>query len=599
MIKLLSGNEAVARGAWEAGVRVSSAYPGTPSTEIQENFAHYPNVYAEWAPNEKVAMDVAVGACYAGSRAFTSMKHVGLNVAMDGFMASAMTGVEAGLVVISADDPSMHSSQNEQDNRNLAKFARIPCLEPSDSQSAKDLMIAAYDLSEMFDTPVMLRMTTRVCHSTSTVDLGERREHEQTPEQTEKFVRNLSKYCMVPGNAVRRMPQLEQRIKDLTEYAENFKYNIIEAGDSELGIVTSGISYQYAKEIFPNASILHLGMSYPLPEGMIRRFAASVKRVIVLEELTPFIEDAIRLMGIPVEGKSIFPSIGEFNPTIIRESAIKAGLLPAEAHVDVLSIDAGQLPGRPPVLCPGCPHRAAFFSLSKLKVPVNGDIGCYTLGMVPPLNALHTVGAMGMGMSVAHGALKGGSPEQHVAVVGDSTLFHSGIPALLNIIYNQSPVVTLVMDNRITGMTGHQDNPATGRTLQGQPAPEIDIEALVRALGFKHVKTVEAYDVKEVDDSLKEMLALKEPAVLITREPCALLPEARKRWHKMVVDPSICNGCTMCFRIGCPAISKSDELDEKYERPKALINPEMCVGCEVCAQVCPRKAIHKLEEAVV
>lgn len=598
MIKLLSGNEAVARGAWEAGVKVTSAYPGTPSTEIQENFAHYPNVYAEWAPNEKVAMDVALGASYAGSRAFTSMKHVGLNVALDGFMAGAMTGVEAGLMVVSADDPSMHSSQNEQDNRNIAKLARIPCLEPSDSQSAKDLTIAAFDISERFDTPVMLHMTTRVCHSASAVELGERVEHDQTPEQKQQFVRNLAKYCMVPANANKAHPRIEARIADLAEFAETFEFNIIEPGDSDLGIVTSGIAYQYAKEVFPNASVLHLGMSHPLPAKKIADFAAGVKRLIVLEELDPIIENGIRLMGIEVEGKSIFPIIGEFNPTIVRNCAIDAGLLPEETRVPVLNIDVGPLPGRPPVLCPGCPHRAPFFSLSKLKVPVNGDIGCYTLGMVPPLNALHTVGAMGMGVSIAHGATKGGSPEQHVAVIGDSTLFHSGIPALINVIYNQSPVLTIIMDNRITGMTGHQDNPLTGRTLQGQPAPEIDLEALVRALGFKHVKTVEAYDVPEVDKSIKVFLALKEPAVLITREPCALLPQSRKRWHKMTVDTSICNGCTMCFRIGCPAISKSDELDEKYQRPKAYINPDMCVGCEVCAQVCPRKAIHKLEETV-
>lgn len=596
MIKLLSGDEAVARGAWEAGVKVSSAYPGTPSTEIQENFARYPNVYAEWAPNEKVAMDAAIGAAYAGTRAFTSMKHVGLNVAMDSFMYASMTGVEAGLLIISADDPAMHSSQNEQDNRNLAKFARIPCLEPSDSQEAKDLTIAAFGISERFDTPVMLRMTTRICHSTSAVELGERMEWEMKPERKEKFPRNPAKYVMVPGNAMKRHPVIEQRIKDLAEFAETFPFNVIVEGSEELGIITAGVSYQYAREVFPGASFLHLGMTHPLPEEMIRRFAASVRRLIVVEELDPFIEDAVHLMGIKVEGKSIFPLTGELDPRVVRESAVKAGLLPESESVPLANVDAGSLPARPPVLCPGCPHRPAFFALSKLKVPVNGDIGCYTLGLIPPLSALHTCGCMGAGIAVAHGAVKGGSPERHVAVIGDSTFFHSGIPALINTLYNQSPVVTIIMDNRITGMTGHQQNPATGQTLQGKPAPEVDIEAVVRALGFKHVKTVPALQVKEVEATLKEYLALDEPAVLITREPCALLPESRKKWHPMVVDADICNGCTMCFRIGCPAISKSDELDEKFQRPKALIDASMCTGCEVCAQVCPRDAIHFLDE---
>ncbi|HVN55052.1 MAG TPA: indolepyruvate ferredoxin oxidoreductase subunit alpha [Anaerolineaceae bacterium] len=593
MVTMLSGNEAVARGAWEAGAEVASAYPGTPSTEILENFARFPGVYAEWATNEKVAVDVAIGAAYAGRRAFSTMKHVGLNVAADSFMYASMTGIEGGLVIVSADDPAMHSSQNEQDNRTFAKFARIPCLEPSDSQQAKDMMIAAFELSERFDTPVLLRMTTRVCHSMSAVELGERPllpEDGKSPKER-KFPRNVAKYVMVPGNAVKRHPVIEERMREIASFAETFSFNQVEPGEKSLGMITSGVSYQYVKEVFPHASVLHLGMSWPLPENMIREFAASVGRVIVVEELDPFIEEAVRLMGIRAEGKSIFPITGEFDPRVVRENAIRAGLLPESAHVPLVGVSTGDLPSRPPVLCPGCPHRGAFYVLSKLKVPVNGDIGCYTLGLFHPLNAIHTCGCMGAGIGVAHGALKAGTSERMVAVIGDSTFFHTGIPALLNVVYNQSPVITVIMDNRITGMTGHQENPGTGRTLQNKEAPVVEIEPLVRALGVKHVRTVEAFEVAEIEKTLKEFLKLDEPSVLITREPCALLPEARKLWVPLEVLSEACNGCTLCFRVGCPAILKSDELDEKTRRPKALIDASQCTGCEVCAQICPRDAI--------
>jgi indolepyruvate ferredoxin oxidoreductase alpha subunit len=591
--QLLSGNEAIARGAWEAGVAVASAYPGTPSTEILENFGRYPNVYAEWAPNEKVAVDVAVGAAYAGRRSLAAMKHVGVNVAADSVFYASMTGLEAGLVIVTADDPAMHSSQNEQDNRRYAKFARIPCVEPSDSQEAKDLVGVALEISEQFDTPVFLRVTTRICHSSAPVELGE--QHPVEPRRDD-FPRDPAKYVMVPANARRKHPVIEERIRQLAQFAETFPFNRVEWGDTDspagrLGIVTCGVAYQYAKEIFPQASILRLGMTYPLPPDLIRDFAARVDRLIVIEELDPFLEEEIKLLGIACEGKSIFPMTGEFDPRIVRQSAIEAGLLPESARVPVMALDKPEIPPRPPVLCPGCPHRATFHLLNKRKVAVAGDIGCYTLGLVPPLSSIHTCGCMGAGIGVAHGASQAGIGERMVAVVGDSTFFHTGMPALANVAYNRSDVLTIILDNRTTGMTGHQGNPGTGRTLQMQEVPPLELEPLVRALGIERVKTVSAFDVQALDDTLKEFLKAEGPSVLIAREECALLPTARKRWLPLRVIADKCNGCTMCFRIGCPAILKSDELDEKTQRPKALIDERQCTGCEVCAQVCPRKAI--------
>jgi indolepyruvate ferredoxin oxidoreductase alpha subunit len=605
--RLLSGNEAVARGAWEGGVVLAAGYPGTPSTEILEEFARLPGVYAEWSPNEKVALDVAIGAAYAGRRALATMKHVGVNVAADALFYAAITGLEAGLVIVSADDPAMHSSQNEQDNRNYARFARVPCLEPSDSQEARDLTVAGLVLSEQFDTPVLLRLTTRICHSSSPVELGERT---CRPPAIDRFPRNPAKYVMIPGNARRRHPLVERRLADLAEFANTFPFNRVEMRDPALGIVTCGVAYQYAREVFPAASILKLGMSHPLPARLVREFARQVDRLIVLEELDPFLEENVRLLGVEVyrgpdpaltpspsprgigeSGKAIFPICGELDPRVVRDSAINAGLLPESARMPVVSVDPGPLPPRPPVLCPGCPHRAAFYVLHKLKLPVNGDIGCYTLGVVPPLSSIDTCGCMGASIGVAHGAMKAGSPERHVAVIGDSTFFHTGIPALINVIYNRSPVITLIMDNRVTGMTGHQDNPGTGRTLQQQVTTRLELEPLVRALGIRHVTTVDAYDVDVIEAKLEEFLALDEPSVLICQHECVLLPEARRQWWPLAVVAGKCNGCTLCFRLGCPAILKSDELDARTRRPKAQIGPRLCTGCEVCAQLCPRNAI--------
>ncbi len=594
---LLSGNEAIARGAYESGVRVAAAYPGTPSTEILETLARYSEVYAEWAPNEKVAMDVAIGAAYAGSRAMAVMKHVGLNVAADAFFYAAMTGMEAGLVVVSADDPFMHSSQNEQDNRRYAKFARVPCLEPSDSQEAKELVGVALEISEEFDSPVLLRITTRIAHSYTLVELGERKAEERMEPPSYRIDR--VKYVMVPGNARRRHPIAEERIVKLRTFAENFPYNRVEMNGRSLGIVTNGVAYQYAKEVFPQASFLRLGMTYPLPEKMVRDFAAQVGRLIVVEELDPFIEEEIRLMGIGVEGKSIFPSCGEFDPHLVRQSAIRAGLLPASEAVETREVEETKgLPMRPPILCPGCPHRGLFVTTKKLDLVVNGDIGCYTLGFLPPLSALHTCGCMGASIGQAHGVSKAGIAQKHVAVIGDSTFFHAGLPALLNVAYNRSDTIVIILDNRTTAMTGHQEHPGTGVTLKGEQTKAVEVEDVAKAFGIKRVYTVDPYNLKEVESALRDCLAADGPAVVISRRECALLPEARKAWRPIKVIEERCNGCGLCFGIGCAAIVKSERLDEKTERAKAWIDPLLCTGCEICAQVCARKAILFREQMI-
>jgi len=604
--RLLSGNEAVAYGAWEAGVAVASGYPGTPSTEILEHFARLPNVYAEWAPNEKVAMDVAVGAAYAGKRALSTMKHVGVNVAADTLFYASMTGSEAGLVFVSADDPAMHSSQNEQDNRNYAKFARIPCLDPADSQEAHDFTISAFEISEQFDTPVLLRMTTRICHTSTPVEVGS---EQRPPKPYDRYPRNPAKYVMIPGNARHRHPVIEERISTLARFAEDYRFNRMEVRSTSLGIIAGGLAYQYARDVFPEASILKLGMVYPLPVRLIHDFAKKMERVIVLEELDPFIEEQVRLMGISLYPpsatypmtKSIFPIFGEFNAKIVHQSALNAGLLDKHAVENPVTkkqthdLDHAEveLPNRPPVLCAGCPHRSTFYILSKLGLPVNGDIGCYTLGVVSPLNAIHTCGCMGASIGVAHGGAVAKDRERHIAVIGDSTFYHTGIPALIGVAYNHSNVITIILDNVITGMTGHQGNPGTGDTLLGYQSQTVNLEDLVRAIGIERVTTIDAFDVHAIEKTLKGWLKDEEPAVLIVRHECALLPSERAKWEPWTVIAEDCNGCALCFRIGCPAIIKSEELDAKYQRPLAEIDPLLCTGCEICAQICPRDAIVK------
>ncbi len=597
MKKLLSGNEAIARGAYESGVVIAAAYPGTPSTEILENIVQYPEIASEWAPNEKVALDVAIGAAYAGARSMAVMKHVGLNVAADSFFYASMTGMEAGLVLVSADDPAMHSSQNEQDNRRYCKFARVPCLEPSDSQEAKEMVGVALAISEQFDTPVVLRITTRIAHSHTLVELAERQA--SLEEGQREYHIDRAKYVMVPGNARRRHPVIEERVGRLAAFAETFPYNRLEMGDSSLGIITNGIAYQYVREVFPTASVLRLGMTYPLPQDLIQEFAGKVERLIVVEELDPFIEEEIRLMGIPVEGKSIFPLVGEFSTSVVRDCAVGAGLLEPETVDHPVEVQGlPPLPMRPPLLCPGCPHRGVFAVTKKLKLVVNGDIGCYTLGFLPPLSALHTCGCMGASIGVAHGVNKVGIRQKNVAVIGDSTFFHTGMPALLNVAYNKSDTVTIILDNRTTAMTGHQENPATGKTLAGDPTFRVDFKALVHTLGIEHAYLVDPYDLKETEQALREALAVDGPAVVIAERACALLPEARKEWLALEINPERCNGCGLCFMVGCPAVVQSEATDAKSGRHLAEIDPLLCTGCDICAQVCARGAITRRSEII-
>ncbi len=593
MKKLLSGNEAVALGAYLAGVRVASAYPGTPSTEILETLATYTGPVVEWAANEKVALDVAVGASYAGRRGLACMKHVGVNVAADSLFYVSHTGMGGGgLVIVVADDPGMHSSQNEQDSRNYARFARLPMLSPSDSQEAADMMLLAYQMSEEFDTPVMLRTTTRIAHSLSPVEVPDPLpQHEAL--QPIAYPHNPPKFVMLPGNARRRHPVIEERVLKLAEYAETTPVNRILWGDCKVGIVSGGIAYQYAREVLPNASYLKLGMNYPLPEKMIRHFASQVERLIVIEDLDPFWEEAIRLMGIPCEGKRYFSLIGEFSPETVRAGAINAG--PLKPNANLQPSPAAQptaqptaLPPRPPVLCPGCPHRGTFFVLKKLKTVVSGDIGCYTLGALSPLMAMDSCGCMGASIAVAHGVERAGSAERAVAVIGDSTFFHSGLSALASVVYNQGTAPVLILDNRTTAMTGHQGHPGTGINARGEIGTVIDIEGVVRGLGVQKVWTADPYNLKETEMAISAALAVQCPAVVILRRECVLLPGVKK--STLEVDAARCNGCGLCLNVGCPAIIKVSDK-------QVTIDPLLCTGCAICQQTCFRGAIKVPESS--
>jgi len=599
--RLLSGNEAIALGAWEAGVRYAAAYPGTPSTEILPALAQYAGVRAEWASNEKVALDGAAGASFAGARALAAMKHVGVNVASDSLMTLSYTGVGAGLVLVSADDPGAFSSQNEQDNRHYARFGKFPCLEPADSQEAKDFTHLAFELSERFDTPVMLRSTTRLSHSKSAVEVA-MPAGPREPSLLLPFERKPRKYVMIPAHARLRHPEVEARLQALAEYAETCPLNQVTWGDKRIGVISGGVAYQYAREIFAGFSILKLGLTYPLPAQMIRDFAAEVETLVVVEELDPFIEEYARTLGLEVIGKEFFPMTGELSLARVREGALEAGL-PVQGlsqAADATSQEKAataklDIPVRPPALCPGCPHRSVYFNLKKLKLLVAGDIGCYAIGVLPPFQEMDMLISMGASIGMAHGAKQAGCPDTIVATIGDSTFFHAGLPELASTIYNRGVACTMILDNGTTAMTGGQDNPATGITLQGESTQAVDIESVVRAMGVEDLWVVDALDVKGVEQAIREAIKIEDrPTVIIVNGACVFTPQFQRR-PVVAVDPEACNGCGFCFRVGCPSILKSDELGEKTKRPKAQIDPLLCTGCTVCLQVCPREAIYQTQ----
>jgi len=587
--KFLSGNEAIAHGAYKAGCKVAAAYPGTPSTEILETVSKFKDsIYCEWAVNEKVAMEVVIGASFAGKRVLTAMKHVGLNVAADPLMTFSYIGANGGMVVVSADDPGMHSSQNEQDNRFFAKFAKIPLLEPSSSQEAYDMTCRAYEISEQFNTPVILRMTTRSSHSSGVVDLGD---FTPAPPTGRHYEKNIERTVPVPLFARKMRVRVDQRLQALQEFSEECPLNRIEEGSAEIGIVTSGISYQYVKEVFPEASVLKLGFTNPLPRNLIQRFAGSVKRLYVVEELDPFLEEQIRAMGLKVEAHKTQLHMGELNPVRLRElrSEILNEPLPERASRGV----SDGLPARPPVLCAGCGHRAIFQALHKLKATVTGDIGCYSLGVFKPLDAMDTVVCMGASIGNAEGFEKAGYENRVAAVLGDSTFFHSGITGLLNLLYNKSHVTVVVLDNRITAMTGHQDNPGTGRTLMGEATDVISVEQVARGLGVKRVRVIDSYNLSEVESILKEELDAPETSVVVAKMPC-LVAQKRPIGARMEVDPEVCRGCRACLRLGCPAMELGEPDPANPKIRKVHINPLLCAGCTMCAQVCKFDAIHEV-----
>lgn len=572
--KLLIGNEAVARGLYEAGLRVASSYPGTPSTEITECVAKYDEIYSEWAPNEKVAMEVAIGAAIAGARSFCAMKHVGLNVAADPLFTASYTGINAGMVIAVADDPGMHSSQNEQDSRHYAKASKIMMLEPSDSNECLQYAKLAFDLSEKFDTPVILRLTTRVAHSRSLATVSERVDNGLL-----EYKKDPMKYVMMPGMAIKKHIVVEQRILDQVAWAETAEINTEEINSAEIGVITSGITYQYAKEALgKNASYLKLGCVYPLPVEKIKAFAAKCKKVYVLEELDPFVEEHCKQNGIEVIGKEAFTLQGEYSQSLIKQVIL--------GETDAFTKTDLDIPARPPVLCAGCPHRGLYYALKKLNVTVSGDIGCYTLGALPPLGMVDTCVCMGASVSALHGRNKADAEnaKKSVAVIGDSTFMHSGVTGLINIAYNQSNSTVIILDNSITGMTGHQENPTTGKTIKGDPTTAVSLELLAKAVGIDRVRVIDPYNLKECEDVLREEIAVDAPSVVISRRPCALLKYVKHN-PPMHVNPDKCVGCKMCMKIGCPAISMKNK--------KSVIDFTQCVGCNVCSQLCKFDAIEE------
>ncbi len=573
MKKLMLGNEAVARGLYEAGVTVVSSYPGTPSTEITENVAKYSEIYSEWAPNEKVACEVAIGASIAGARSFSAMKHVGLNVAADPLFTVSYSGINGGLVIAVADDPGMHSSQNEQDSRHYAKSSKVPMLEPVDSAECKEYTKLAFEISEKYDTPVLLRLSTRISHSQSLVETCDRVEC-----GNKEYIKNPQKFVMMPAYARPRHVVVEERTQKLIELAETFDINKIEYNDTKIGIITSGTSYQYAKEALgEKASYLKLGMVYPLPEKMIIDFAEKCDVVYVLEELDDIFETHCKKLGVKVIGKEVFPLIGEYTSSMIANKILGQ-------EIEFTSFSEN-VPVRPPVMCAGCPHRGVFYILAKNKLTVSGDIGCYTLGAVAPLNAMDTTICMGASISGLHGFNKARgveSEQKSVAVIGDSTFMHSGMTGLVNVAYNASNSTVIILDNSITGMTGHQQNPTTGYNIKGDPAAKVNLEALVKALGIDRVRVVDPYDLKETETAIKEELAVNEPSVIISRRPCALLKYVKHN-APLCVDSEKCKSCKACLKVGCPAISMKDG--------KAVIDATQCTGCGLCEQLCPFSAI--------
>ncbi len=574
MKKLMIGNQAVAQGLYDGGLGVVSSYPGTPSTEITEFLAQYEGVHSEWAPNEKVAAEVAFGASLAGARSACAMKHVGLNVAADPLFTLSYTGVNGGMVICVADDPAMHSSQNEQDSRHYAKAAKVPMLEPADSMEAYTFAKSAFELSEKYDTLVLLRMCTRIAHSQSIVETGDK-----VPAVLKDYEKNPAKYIMMPGNAIKRHPFVEERTAALRELAENCEYNTVEMHSEEIGVITSGCSYLYVKEALGDSvSVLKIGMPYPLPEKLIRDFAAKVKKLYIIEELDPIIETHVRALGIECVGKEVFSMLGEFSQATIAAAFGKEA--PASVSADA------EIPNRPPMMCAGCPHRGMFYTLAKHKITVLGDIGCYTLGAVPPLSALDSTLCMGASVSGLHGfnVARGAEAEgKSVAVIGDSTFMHSGMTGLVNVAYNATNSTVIILDNSITGMTGHQQNPTTGYNIKGDPAAKVDLEALCRALGIARVRVVDPYDLKACEEAVQEELAAAEPSVIISRRPCVLLKSV-KHEAPLNVDADKCRSCKKCMKLGCPAISMKDG--------KARIDATLCVGCGVCKQMCAFDAIN-------